>query len=241
MDVTQALNSRITCRAFLDTPVSAETVRAILKGATRAPSGGNLQPQHVWALAGADLKGLTDQISRRIRNGEISDGPTEYNIFPTAMKEPYLSRRWQVGADMYTALNVTRLDVEEFREQLVRNYQFFGAPVGLFFAIDRNMQQGQWSDLGMYIMAVMLLAREHGLHTAPLEAWAMFPRTVQAYLKMPSELMLFCGMALGVMDEAHRVNRWRARRAELSEFAHFRGFEPMTAAARKSEQLTACA
>jgi nitroreductase len=125
---------------------------------------------------------------------------------------------------MYAALNVTRLDVEGFREQLVRNYRFFGAPVGLFFAIDRDMQQGQWSDLGMYIMSVMLLAREHGLHTAPLEAWALFPRTVQIYLQMPGELMLFCGMALGVMDEADPVNRWRARRAELAEFAHLRGF-----------------
>lgn len=215
-------------------------MRAILKGATRAPSGGNLQPQHVWALAGDDLRALTDEVSRRIRAGEISDGATEYNIFPTAMKDPYLSRRWQVGADMYTALNITRLDVEGFREQLVRNYQFFGAPVGLFFAIDRDMQQGQWSDLGMYIMSVMLLAREHGLHTAPLEAWAMFPRTVQAYLQMPNELMLFCGMALGVMDETQPVNRWRARRADLPEFAHFRGFGQLEVRDRSS-QTALCA
>jgi len=224
MNVTEALNSRITCRAFLDTPVSEETVRAILKGATRAPSGGNIQPQHVWALAGEDLSGLTSAVSAKVLAGEVMDGPTEYNVFPPVMKEPYLTRRMQVGADMYGALNIARMDHALFMEHLARNYRFFDAPVGLFFAIDRDMQQGQWSDLGMYIMAVMLLAREHGLHTAPLEAWAMFPRTVAAYLDMPSELMLFCGMALGVMDTEHPVNRWRARRAELSEFARLRGF-----------------
>lgn len=231
MNLIEAMNTRITCRAFLDTPVPEETVRAILKGATRAPSGGNLQPQHVWALAGDDLKTLTTAVSNRVLAGELNDGPPDYNVFPVAMKEPYLTRRSQVGADMYSALNITRFDYEDFKQHLARNFQFFGAPVGLFFAIDRDMQQGQWSDLGMYIMSVMLLAREHGLHTAPLEAWANFPRTVAAHVNMPNELMLFCGMAMGVMDTEHPVNRWRARRAELAEFAHFRGFATQPEAA----------
>lgn len=235
MKVTEALVSRITCRAFLDTPVPEQTVRAILKGATRAPSGGNLQPQHVWALSGADLKALTTAVANRVLAGELTDGPTEYNVFPTVLKEPYLSRRWQVGADMYTALNITRLDPDLFKQHLARNYEFFGAPVGLFFAIDRDMQQGQWSDLGMYIMSVMLLAREHGLHTAPLEAWANFPRTVAAHVNMPPELMLFCGMALGVMDTNDPVNRWRARRIDLDEFVRFRGFGAVPAQARSVE------
>lgn len=224
MNLVEAMNSRITCRAFLDTAVPEETVRAILKGATRAPSGGNLQPQYVWALTGDDLKALTTAVSNRVLAGELNDGPPDYNVFPIALKEPYLTRRSQVGADMYNALGITRFDYELFKQHLARNFQFFGAPVGLFFAIDRDMQQGQWSDLGMYIMSVMLLAREHGLHTAPLEAWANFPRTVAAHVNMPKELMLFCGMALGVMDTEHPVNRWRARRADLAEFVHFRGF-----------------
>ena len=44
MKVSDALQSRITCRAFLPDPVPAATVRAILDGAKQAPSGGNLQP-----------------------------------------------------------------------------------------------------------------------------------------------------------------------------------------------------
>lgn len=222
--VSEALYSRITCRAFHDTPVPEATVRAILEGATRAPSGGNLQPQFVWALSGAPLKSLCDEIAANVRAGQLGDGEVEYAVFPPVMKPRYESRRWQVGADMYAALGVTQIDMDGIREQLVRNFQFFGAPVGLFFAIDRDMQQGQWSDLGMYIMSVMLLAREHGLHTAPLESWAMWPKTVAARLDMPPELMLFCGMALGEMDEEAPVNRWRARRAGLDEFAVLRGF-----------------
>jgi nitroreductase len=224
MSVTDALESRLTCRAFLDTPVSGETVRAILTDATRAPSGGNIQPQHVWALTGAPLHALVSEVVAQVRAGQLGEGAMDYAVFPPVLNEPYMSRRWQVGADMYAAIGVTRLDVEGIGAQLVRNFQFFGAPVGLFFAIDRDMQQGQWSDLGMYVMAVMLLAREHGLHTAALESWAMWPRTVAAHIGMPDNLMLFCGMALGEMDAAAPINRWRARRAALSEFATLQGF-----------------
>jgi nitroreductase len=224
MSVTEALATRLTCRSFLATPVPGQTVRAILEGATRAPSGGNLQPQHVWVLTGARLTTLVDTVVAKVRAGQFGDGVVDYAVFPPLLKEPYGTRRWQVGADMYAAIGVTRLDVEGIAAHLEANFRFFGAPVGLFFAIDRDMQQGQWSDLGMYVMAVMLLAREHGLHTAALESWALWPRTVAAHLGMPDELMLFCGMALGHMDEAAPINRWRARRAALHEFARIEGF-----------------
>ena len=52
MDVSTAIDSRMSCRAFLPTPVPETTVRAILAAATRAPSGGNLQPWHCYVLTG---------------------------------------------------------------------------------------------------------------------------------------------------------------------------------------------
>ncbi len=224
MRVSEALDTRITCRAFLDTPVPEATVKAILAGASRAPSGGNLQPQFVWALTGDNLARLEAIVLERVAAGELADGATEYQIYPPVMKEPYKSRRSKVGADMYAAIGVTRDDVVGEMERFAQNFAFFGAPVGMFFAIDRGMQQGQRSDLGMYIMSVMLLAREHGLHTAPLESWALWPRTVRAFVGMPPELMLFCGLALGHMDTSHPINRWHAERAPLSEFAVLQGF-----------------
>ncbi|MDD3446427.1 MAG: nitroreductase, partial [Zavarzinia sp.] len=98
---------------------------------------------------------------------------------------------------------------------------FFGAPAALFFAIDRQMQQGQWADLGMFMQSVMLLAREHGLDTCPQEAWAIWHRSVGEFLKLPPELMLFAGMALGYRDGDHPINRFRSERAPLEEFTTF--------------------
>lgn len=225
MLVSQALESRITCRAFLDTPIPGSTVKAILTQAGRAPSGGNLQPWHVWGLAGADLANFKSLIKDKMAAGQIGDGPTEYQIYPPTLKEPYKARRFKCGEDMYASIGVPREDKAGRMVQFARNFDFFGAPAALFFAIDRTMQQGQWSDLGMYIQSIMLLAREHGLHTAPQEAWAIWHKTIGEYVGIPSDLMLFCGMGLGHMDEAHPINRLRTDRAPLDEFASLRGFD----------------
>ena len=107
----------------------------------------------------------------------------------------------------------------------MKNFEFFDAPVALFFAIDREMQEGQWSDLGMFIQSIMLLAREEGLHTAPQEAWAIWYKSVGDFLKIPDELMLFCGMGIGYADENHPINSWRTDREAVDNFTTFYGFE----------------
>jgi nitroreductase len=136
---------------------------------------------------------------------------------------------------MYAAIGVERGDGAGRWREMVRNFEFFGAPVGLFFAIDRSLGPPQWADLGMFIQSIMLLAREHGLHTAAMESWALWHRTVRAHLGIPDELMLFCGMALGRMDVDDPINRLRTERAPVSEFAVLRGFAPEAAAARSHE------
>ncbi len=223
MNVSEAIASRMSCRAFLPTPVPEATVRAILDGAKQAPSGGNLQPWRVYALAGAPLAELVATVRARIRTQPRGDG-SEYEIYPTGLWEPYRSRRFKCGEDMYATIGVTREDKLGRLLQFARNYEFFGAPVGLFFCLDRRMGPPQWSDVGMYMQSVMLLAREHGLHTCAQEAWSVWHRTVGEFLKLPPELMLFSGMALGHRDESATINTLRTDRAPLEEFADLRGF-----------------
>lgn len=224
MRVSKALQSRHTCRAFLPTPVPQSTVEAILRGASQAPSGGNFQPWWVWALAGEDLRRLKDAVADKIAQGQLMEGDFEYLIYPPD-KEPYATRRFRNGEAMYQAIDVARDDGAGRLRQYARNFEFFGAPVGLFLAIDRTMQQGQWVDLGLYLQSVMLLAREYGLHTAAIEGWSLFHKTVREHLRLPDDLMLFCGVALGHADPDAPINRVRAERAPLAEFAELRGFE----------------
>jgi nitroreductase len=223
--VSDAVASRMSCRAFLDTPVPGATVRSILEAARRTPSGGNVQPWLVYALAGQPLADLKSVVRTEVEKNPLGDGSHEYDIYPPGLGEPYRSRRHKAGEDLYGTLGIPREDKVARLLQLARNYDFFGAPVGLFFYLDRSMGPPQWSDVGMYMQTVMLLAREHGLHTCAQEIWSRVPATVAKFLEVPPSLLLFSGMALGHADTAQPVNTLRTDRAPLDEFSIFKGFD----------------
>ncbi|MEI9989901.1 MAG: nitroreductase [Rhizomicrobium sp.] len=221
MNVSQALATRKSVRAFRPDPVPRATIEEILLKAARAPSGGNLQPWKVHVLLGA----ARDELVRRAKERMAVNprgGVPEYHIYPPELTEPYKTRRFQVGEQMYATMNIPREDKRARLAQFVRNWEFFGAPVGLIFSIDRQMQQGQWSDLGGFLQSIMLLAREYGLSTCAQEAWAPFHEVIRDYLKIPPEEMIFCGMAVGHADDAAPINSLVSERAPLSEWAVIR-------------------
>ena len=225
MNLSEAVASRRSCRAFLQTPVPGATVREILDAARHTPSGGNLQPWCVYALAGEPLAELKTRVRVQITTNPRGDGTHEYDIYPPGLGEPYRTRRFKAGEDLYATLGIPREDKMARLLQLARNYDFFGAPVGLFFYLDRGLGPPQWSDVGMYMQTVMLLAREHGLHTCAQEIWSLVPGTVGRFLAVPASLILVAGMALGHADPAHPINTLRTERAALEEFASLRGFD----------------
>ncbi len=148
----------------------------------------------------------------------------DYNIFPHPLEEPFRTRRFDVGERLYQSIGVPREDKPARYRQYSRNFEFFGAPVGLFFAVDRTHGAAQWADIGGYLQTVALLARGHGLHTCPQQAWVSWHKTVRAFLELPDNLMIYSGMALGHADAAAPINSWRAPREPLDDFASFDGF-----------------
>lgn len=158
MDVLEALATRHACRAFLPTPVPRQAVEMILTAAGRAPSGGNLQPWRVWALAGAPLDDLRATVLAKIDGGQMIDGDYEYLIYPPSLKEPYLTRQFRNGEQLYGAMNIARDDAAGRMRQFRLASSCSAPRSALVLAIDRSMGQAQWSDLGMYIQSVMLAA-----------------------------------------------------------------------------------
>ncbi|MGC1444868.1 MAG: nitroreductase [Xanthobacteraceae bacterium] len=225
MDVFEAVDSRISCRWFLDKPVDAAIVRDLIVRAARAASGGNLQPWQVYALAGAPLAELKRQVADYIAERDPRHVDAEYPIYPKTMWEPYRSRREEHGVQLYGALGIDRSDAAARLKQYSRNLEFFNAPVALFIAVDRNLGPGQWADLGGYIHALMFLARGHGLDSCAQESWARMHHVVRPFVKMPPEQMLFCAFAIGYGDHKHPANGFRSSRAEPQEFCRFFGFD----------------
>jgi nitroreductase len=222
MRVSEAILSRHSIRAFLDKPVARNQVEEILEIARYAPTGGNLQPWRVYVAAGESRDRLISKVAAELPNHPLGRQP-EYDVYPSPLQEPYRSRRYKLGEDMYATIDVDREDRAGRLSQFARNWEFFGAPVGLFFTLDRNMQQGQWADVGMFMQNIMLLARERGLDTCAQESWASWHEIVREELGIPDEQILFCGMALGYADQAHPINSLRAERAGLADYASFHG------------------
>jgi len=221
MEVVEAVRRRISVRAFKPDPVPGSIIREILDEAKRAPSGGNLQPWRVYALTGAPLDAFKALVATRMPGRE----PPEYAVYPADLWDPFRTRRFQCGEDLYASIGIERANKPGRLAQLAKNATFFGAPVGLFFCIDRNLGPPQWADLGMYMQTVMLLAVERGLDTCPQEFWSGFPRAIAEFLKLPDDLMVFSGMAMGYRDDTHPINNWRTRRDPFEAFAELHGFE----------------
>ena len=222
MKISEVIERRISVRAFKPDPVPGSVVRDILRAASRSPSGGNLQPWRVYALSGEPLEAFKAIIAAKLVAGE-SETP-EYDVYPHNLWEPFKKRRRDTGAQRYAALGVNDKDKAALKELGERNYRFFGAPVGLFFCLDRRLGPPQWSDMGMYMLSVMLLAAERGLDTCPPESWSNWPVSIRAFLGQPVELMLFAGMSMGYRDPDDPLNAIRTAREPFEVYAEMRGF-----------------
>ncbi len=222
MNVTEAVVSRRSVRAFLSKPVPPELIRRAVELAARAPSGGNVQPWHISVIGGTVLDELKAIMQVRVFESTKPE-IAEYDIYPKKLGAPYRDYRFQLAEEMYGHIGVPREDKVGRLKWFARNYQFFGAPLALFCSVDRQMGPPQWSDLGMYLQTLMLLLREQGIDSCPQECWAVYPDTVGRFINLPPERMLFCGMAIGYADLEAPANRLQSKRAPLEAYAEFRG------------------
>lgn len=220
--VDDAITSRHSIRAFLPTPVAREDIEAILQVAARAPSGTNTQPWKVYVLTGARKRSLSDEIMNAYLDPERSKQHVEeYNYYPSQWVSPYIDRRRKVGWDLYSLLNLTRDDKAGMKAQHGRNYQFFDAPVGMIFTIDRIMEQGSWLDYGMFLENIMIAARGRGLDTCPQAAFTQYHKIIAEVLQLPANEQVVCGMSLGFADTSKIENTLVSEREPVSAFARF--------------------
>ncbi|HJV69332.1 nitroreductase [Ideonella sp.] len=222
--VDAAITSRRSIRAFLPTPVPREQIEQILAVAARAPSGTNVQPWRVHVLTGEARARLSGRIRAAYDDPEErAQHSEEYAYYPTEWRSPYIDRRRKVGWDLYGLLGIGKADKQRMHAQHGRNYEFFDAPVGLIFTIDRIMRQGSWLDYGMFLQNVMVAARARGLDTCPQAAFTQFHRVIAAELGLLPDEMVVCGMALGHADPDAAENQLVTERAPVAAFARFHG------------------
>jgi nitroreductase len=211
-----AIVGRRSIRRFTQAPIADEVIHTILSAAARAASGMNMQPWMVHVVTGVTRERLSRAVLAAARRGETS---LEYAYLPNTMKDPYRSRRRKIGLDLYALCGIDRDDFTARENAMLRNYDFFGAPVGFFITIDRIMAAGSWLDCGMFMQNVMIVAQAFGLETCPQQSWCDHGAIVHRELAIPDNHILLSGIAIGHADWAAPENTLVSERADPDEFA----------------------
>lgn len=220
--IDEALTTRRSIRAYLPDPVPQETLHHILKVAARAPSGTNIQPWHVWVVAGEAKARLSEAV---IAARDAGQEHFDHAYYPAQWTEPFLSRRRKVGWDLYGLVGIEKGDKEAMWRQHTRNFTFFDAPVGLFFTFNRVLETATWLDVGMFMQSVMVAARGQGLDTCPQAAWVGYHKIIREELGIPGDHAFVAGMSLGYADLSKPENTLVTEREPVEEFTRFFGFE----------------
>jgi len=224
--VEQAIDTRMSTRAFTPQTVPMELIEAILALAARSPSGTNTQPWKVYVLQGESRDSLVTQVCAahdqiRAHPDKAAEYREPYDYYPEKWVSPFIDRRRENGWSLYGLLGIGKADKDKMHLQQQRNFKFFDAPVGLMFTLDRVMGRGSLVDYGMFLQTIMLAARAKGLHTCPQAAWNGFAKIIMPHIGAGDNELLVCGMAMGYADDGNIVNTLRTPRESVASFTRW--------------------
>jgi nitroreductase len=213
MTVSEALYNRRSMRAFKQDPVPREILTKILKDAAQSPSWANSQPWEVFVAEGETL--------RRVRAAYA-------DCYAKSVKpEPELSRpaEWTDAAkkrqkSLYP--DMVRDCGEAAAQQFgALNQRMFDAPCVVFLCKDKILNHWSVFDLGAYSQSLMLSALENGLGSIVAVTLVSYPGVLRKELKIPDNLQIAVGIALGYTDEKNAINNFRSARSPIEENVRF--------------------
>ncbi len=216
MDTIEAIRKRKSVRKFLKRPVEKQMLVRVLDAARWSPSGANCQPWKVEVVSGRTKENITRAILEA--KAKNFTEPPDMDYYPEVWKNPYKERRFKCGLALYSALGIDRGDTDARRKAWLRNYEFFGAPTGIFLFVPRALGTGFLVDMGIFIQSLVLACTNEGLATCIQASLAEYPSIVKQILGVSDQFRLVCGISVGFEDESAPVNQFRTTRIEVDDF-----------------------
>lgn len=206
----EAISSRHSTREFLGNPVPQDKIHRALALATQSPSNSNVQPWRLWILSGTPLATLKTNLMAHASSDEEPQVPP----LP-AWAAPFRSNLGRVIYGVGWA--IPRDDIEARRAALLRNYEFFGAPVGAIVCIRSDLGGADSLSVGMYLQTLVLALKAEGLDTCVQVSIAGYPEVVKKTVGIPDDMTVLCGMAVGYQDPEAKINTLRPDRVSCEE------------------------
>lgn len=212
-DLDAAIRTRRSTRQFLpDKPVPRELVDEALDLAMRAPSNSNIQPWRVVFTTGPARDRLVKALGAEARRSEpqIPSLPTQFE-----------HHRFEVGAAMFGALGIARHDAEARRTVVLRNWDFFGAPLAGVVCMHRELDHVDSMSVGMFLQTLVLALTARGLSTCTQVSIAGYPEVVHEQLAIPADMRILCGLAVGYPDPCFPGNALQTPRSPVNDNVTF--------------------
>ena len=215
-DLEQAINERRSIRMFLpDKPVPRELVDRALELAIRAPSNSNVQPWHLRLVSGAARESLVAAL--------LDEASSKPPVVPE-LPELFAHLRRELGAKVYGSMGITRDDAEGRRIAVLRNWEFFRAPLAGIVCMHRDLHYVDSVGVGMFLQTFLLALTAHGLGTCVQVSIAGYPEIVREQLSISDEYAILCGLAIGYPDPTFPANNLRTARNPIEHNVVFHDF-----------------
>jgi nitroreductase len=205
-DLDETIKARHSMRKFLPRPVPKDLLYECLALAQRAPSNSNIQPWRIFIATGTVRDRLKEALLAVAREGQPN-----VPILP----EHFQHFRQELGAVVYGSMGIARDDKEGRRAAVLRNWEFFGAPVVGIVCIDKELGPPDIVAVGMYLQTLVLALTARGLGTCVQVALAGYPEVIYKELSVPRKLSILCGMSIGYPDPEFPANKLNIGRAPI--------------------------
>jgi nitroreductase len=203
-DLEQAINDRRSIRMFLpDKPVPRELVDQALELAIRAPSNSNVQPWHLRLVSGPARERLVAAL--------LDEATSKPPVVPE-LPELFTHLRREHGATVYGSMGITRDDTQGRRIAVLRNWEFFRAPLAGIVCMHRDLHYVDSVGVGMFLQTFLLALTARGLGTCVQVSIAGYPEIVREQLNIPQEYAILSGLAIGYPDPTFPTNNLRTER-----------------------------
>jgi len=213
-DLEEAILDRRSTRLFLrDKPVPRELVLEALKLATRAPSNSNIQPWQLVFNTGPARDRLVAALLAEAEKGEpqVPPLPVDFAHF-----------RRELGSLLYGTMGVPRHDAEARRIAVLRNWEFFRAPLGAIVCMHRDLAYVDALGVGMFLQTFMLALTARGIGSCVQVSIAGYPDVIREQLDIGEDMRILCGVSIGYPDPTFPANTLHVPRSPLEDNVVFR-------------------
>jgi len=205
---------RHTSRRFQPTPVPREKVLSALSLAAHSPSNSNIQPWRMYLVSGAALDRLKSALVAAAASGADPAIPP--------LPEKFKPLRSELGSQVYgVGLSIPRGDAASRRAAVLRNFDFFGAPLAALVCMDRELSIADSMSVGMYLQTFLLGLTEEGVDSSVEVSVTGYPDVIRQVVGVPEQLEIISGVAIGFEEAALKVNEIKTSRLAIEQTTVF--------------------